>query len=547
MPVLNWLGKRAVKKHHETVPFHLLEPLAEYSCPPGDGGETGNLIVQGDNLAVLKALQPHYAGRVKCVYIDPPYNTGHTGWAYNDNVDGPEIRRWLAQVAGQASDVMDRHDRWLCMMYPRLALLRELLRDDGVIFVSIDDHELAHLKLLMDEIFGRHNYVETFSWIKTGCPANLSRKTRKKAEYVLCYQRGGFHGRFRGRPRMSRSDNPLLKNQNRLKTLVFPAGRVSTGIPGRGMMPAGEYGTAVNRVTLLEAAEYQDGVFVSPVRMRGCFVWTQKNLAAELERGTEVRIRTARMIPSYEKRAYAPETPSNLIGAGENVASNESATGELLRLGVDFRYSKPESLIRYLFNMVAGKDDLILDAFAGAGTTAHAVLRQNAVDGGNRRFILVEMGADIARHVTAERVRRVARGHADAGGGMPGLGGGFQFCGLSRAPLFVADGRIHGAARFADLAGFVWFRETGTGFHGRADSALLGVHRGRAIHLLHGDGFRACSLLHGDVLTPTVLKALPPHDGPRVIYAAACRVDAPRLRRDGIVFKPTPHALKPGP
>lgn len=163
MPSLNWIGKEAVIKHHKDVPYRLLEPVATLSC--GDT-QSGNLIVQGDNLHALKALLPRYAGKVKCIYIDPPYNTGNEGWIYNDNVNSPEIRKWLGEVIGKEGETLDRHDRWLCMMYPRLLLLRQFLRDDGVIFVSIDDNEIASLRLIMDEIFGVNNFVAQIVWKK---------------------------------------------------------------------------------------------------------------------------------------------------------------------------------------------------------------------------------------------------------------------------------------------------------------------------------------------------------------------------------------------
>ena len=156
MPTLNWIGKDAVVKHHKEVPFRLLEAVPELSCGDAD---SGNLIVQGDNLHALKALLPRYAGQVKCIYIDPPYNTGNEGWVYNDNVNSPEIRRWLGEVVGKEGETLDRHDRWLCMMYPRLVLLKQFLREDGAIFVSIDDNEVATLRLLMDEVFGARSRV----------------------------------------------------------------------------------------------------------------------------------------------------------------------------------------------------------------------------------------------------------------------------------------------------------------------------------------------------------------------------------------------------
>ncbi|HNF09282.1 MAG TPA: site-specific DNA-methyltransferase, partial [Pseudomonadales bacterium] len=199
MPTLNWIGKQAVVKHHKEVPFRLLEPLPELSLPSpagrGAGGEGAyaervrgdNLIVQGDNLHALKALLPRYAGQVKCIYIDPPYNTGNEGWVYNDNVNSPEIRRWLGEVVGREGETLDRHDRWLCMMYPRLVLLKQFLREDGAIFVSIDDNEVATLRLLLDEIFGARNFVTTVLWQKIFSPKNSARHLSEDHDYVVIY------------------------------------------------------------------------------------------------------------------------------------------------------------------------------------------------------------------------------------------------------------------------------------------------------------------------------------------------------------------------
>ncbi len=164
MPTLNWIGKDAVVRHHSDVPFRLLEPVPALSR--GADREGGILIVQGDNLHALKALLPRYAGQVKYIYMDPPYNTGNEGWVYNDNVNCPEIRRWLGEVVGKEGETLDRHDRWLCRMYPRLVLLKQFLREDGALFVSIDDNEVATLRLLMDEVFGPQNFVATVLWQK---------------------------------------------------------------------------------------------------------------------------------------------------------------------------------------------------------------------------------------------------------------------------------------------------------------------------------------------------------------------------------------------
>lgn len=208
MPTLNWIGEEAVVKHHKDVPYRLLETVAELSFPtvrpelvegrmnhtdrsstgsdPSDSYD-GNLIVQGDNLHALKALLPRYAGQVKCGYVDVPYNTGNEAWEYNDNVNSPEIRKWLGQVVGKEGETLDRHDRWLCMMYPRLALLRQFLREDGAVFISIDDNEVAALRLLMDEVFGQKNFISTVLWKKVYSPKNSARHFSEDHDYLVVY------------------------------------------------------------------------------------------------------------------------------------------------------------------------------------------------------------------------------------------------------------------------------------------------------------------------------------------------------------------------
>ena len=206
MPTLDWIGKEAVVKHHKEVPYRLLEPVADLSCGAAD---SGNLIVQGDNLHALKALLPRYAGQVKCIYIDPPYNTGNEGWVYNDNVNSPEISKWLGEVVGREAEDLSRHDKWLCMMYPRLVLLKQFLREDVAIFVSIDDNELHFLRTLMDEIFGAQRWVCTLIWKRRQSPdsRNLNGVSADH-EYVLCYAKSDEF-RFKGQAKdLTKYQNP---------------------------------------------------------------------------------------------------------------------------------------------------------------------------------------------------------------------------------------------------------------------------------------------------------------------------------------------------
>ena len=518
MPTLNWIGKEVVVKHHKDVPFRLLEPVPELSCGNAD---SGNLIVLGDNLHALKALLPRYAGQVKCIYIDPPYNTGNEGWAYNDNVNSPEIRRWLGEVVGKEGETLDRHDRWLSMMYPRIILLKRFLRDDGAIFISIDDNEVAALRLLMDEIFGAKNFVATVLWQKIFSPKNSARHFSEDHDYVVVYAFNANAWKphllprgFDATARYKNDDNDPrgvwtsgdLQARNYYSegtyAITCPSGRVISG-PGKGMY------WRVSKANF----DRLDG--------EGRIWWgASKNNMPRLKRYlTDV------------KDGIVPQT----MWFYRDVGHTQEAKQELLEL-VDFDTSddvfitpKPTRLIQRILQIATDKDSLVLDSFAGSGTTGHAVLKQNAEDGGNRRFIQVEMDAAIAMAVTTKRMSRVINGYtSEKGVVVEGLGGGFQFCQLSAAPLFTAEGQIRPDVTFAQLAEFVWFAETGTGLmvqNIEAASPLLGVHGDRAIYLLYNGILKDKSIAGGNVLTGPVFSMLPKYDGPKVIYAAANRLD----------------------
>lgn len=526
MPTLNWIGKEAVVKHHKDVPFRLLEPVPELSC--GDAA-SGNLIVQGDNLHALKALLPRYAGQVKCIYIDPPYNTGNEGWVYNDNVNSPEIRRWLGEVVGKEGETLDRHDRWLSMMYPRLVLLRQFLTEDGVILISLDDVESGHLRLLLDEIFGFKNRIATIVWNTRNTDNRIKSHLSPDHEYIFVYGKSDS-ARIEGRV-IDRSD---FKNPNK-----DPRGPYVTD-PLKGKATASE------RPNLHEYNMAQPGTknIWKPDPSKGWItdragyerllaedrIWWPPNPATGWPR----------------KKRFLSETqermPASSFWSEFKSQSGARELDEILDERV-FAFPKPLSVIQRVISYCAPPGSLVLDSFAGTGTTAHAVLRQNAEDSGKRRFILVEMDDGIARNVTAERVKRVATGYTNAKGNtVEGLGGGFQFCRLSAEPLFTAEGQIRSDVTFAQLAEFVWFAETGSGYTGQGDSPLLGVHEGRGIYLLYNGILKDKSVAGGNVLTGPVFDVLPKFAGPKVIYAAANRMGG-RAAREGITFKQTPYAL----
>ena len=431
MPALEFKGKQHIYAHHLTVPYHPLEPNQNRSCNPTDTDD--NLIIHGDNLYVLKALLPCYANRIKCIYIDPPYNTGNEGWEYNDNVNSPLMQQWLTENAPVDNEDLERHDKWLCMMWPRLHLLKELLADDGVIFISIDDNEVHHLRMLMDEIFREPNFVAQFFWMRTATPPSLSKTVRRKMEPLICYRKSVgeklslFGGQTEG------GDMPLLNEDNNIHQIEFPKEAFSIVNLEDGIYQPKNYG----RIRLIRQVEVQNGCFLRNLIMEGRFKWTQETVTREVELETRFLIKSERFSIRYErKNNQRTKVPSNLITKTEcQVGTNEDANKELEEIfGSDkFSYPKPTSLIKYLINMVCDENDIILDSFAGSGTTAHAVLDLNREDGGNRKFILIEC-EDYADTITAERVRRVINGVPDARDDAlrEGLGGSFTYCTLGK-------------------------------------------------------------------------------------------------------------------
>lgn len=542
MPTLDWIGKKAVVRHHAEVPFHLLKEEPALSC----GGEAGagNLIVQGDNLKALKALLPHYAGQVKCVCIDPPYNTGNEGWVYNDNVNAPEIKKWLADVVGpEAAKVgkegedLTRHDKWLCMMYPRLMLLKQFLRDDGAIFVCIDDNEAATLKLLMDEIFGAANFIAQVIWQKVYSVKGSARFMSQMHDYVLVYARR--HDRFTLNPlaRTEKSDK-LYKNLD-----GDPRGPWRSGpLAARNFYSLGTYPITCPSGRVIDGPP------------KGSYWRFSKAKFDELDRDGRIfwgkdgsNVPAPKLYLSEVKQGVVPST----IWLHTEAGHNQDAKRELLEI-VDFESSeavfitpKPTKLIQRILHMATDKDSLILDSFAGSGTTGHAVLKQNAEDGGTRRFILVEIEESIARPITAERVRRVSQGYCnEKGETVSGLGSGFRFATLGKT-LFDETGAIRQDVKFTELAEFVFFHETGSPLPAEwKKNPLLGSVDGRAVYLLYNGILADKTPDGGNVLTAASLAALPPHTGEKIIYAAACRLGANRLDREGIRFKQTPYSIR---
>ena len=425
MPTLDFKGKQLVYAHHLSVPARTLEPDARKSLPLKGSKPSldDNLIIHGDNLHALKALMPRYAGRVNCIYIDPPYNTGNEGWIYNDNVNSPMMQEWLKDKNPVDGEDLERHDKWLCMMWPRLQLLRELLAEDGVIFVSIDDNEQHHLRMMMDEIFGEENFIATVIWHKMDSPKNTALHFSEDHDFIALYARSAMQWRPNALPRskemLERYKNPDKDPRGSwlLSDLAarnfYAEGRYSIKTPSGKVIkgpPAGSY-WRISKEKFQELSEDDR-------------IWWGK--AGNNRPGIKRFL-------SEVRAGVVPQTLWSWKDAGSTRNAKQELSS-LLELGPSedvFITPKPTKLLRRILQIATNKDSIILDSVAGSGTTAHAVLELNREDGGNRKFILVEC-EDYADKITAERVRRVIKGVPKAKDDnlKNGLGGSFTYCTL---------------------------------------------------------------------------------------------------------------------
>lgn len=528
MPTLDWIGKKAVVNHHKKVPFHLLKCDSDLSV--GDP-ESGNLLVQGDNLLALKALLPYYAGQVKCIYIDPPYNTGNESWVYNDNTNSPEIREWLGKAVGKEAEDLSRHDKWLCMMYPRLVLLRNFLRDDGAIFISIDDNEIHFLRIMMDEIFGANNFKTCITWQRKYSVSNNYKGIATIIDYILVYSKSD---RFK--------NNLLPRTQESLDRYTNPDD------DPRGPWKAVDYlnqASPEKRPNLCyDITNPNNGQVITNTKK----AWKYEPDIHKMhiaEKRLWWGIKGTNTVPALKlflSEVRQGMTPHNWWSHEDAGHTDEAKKESDAILGANiFDTPKPTRLIRRILEIATDKDSLILDSFAGSGTTGHAVLAQNAADKGNRQFILVEMDKNICSNITAQRLSRIVSGY----GNVPGLGSGFRFCQLGET-LFGAEGHITSSISFIDLARFVYFKETGSPLPDEVSgkSPRIGICNGTAIYLLYNGILGDKTPQGGNALTRSVLDDLPSYDGPKVIYGTSCRVGSARLKQENIIFRQTPYELK---
>ena len=577
MPTLEWIGKEKVINHHQDVPFRLLEKKYTYNAESSE-----NMIIHGDNLLALKSLLPQYEGRVDCIYIDPPYNTGNEKWVYNDNVNDPRIKKWLGEVVGAEGEDLSRHDKWLCMMYPRLKLLYKLLSDHGAIFISIDDNEQANLKLLCDEIFGSTNAIGPIIQNKMNAK-NDTLNVQKNHEFILAYRK---------KPLLSDGGKiiPTLVKQTQIVKEVFEENGefyyINDAITTRG-----EGGTLIARPNLGYTVYYnpltkdkvaiidyniekvkdahtiedlytdnvelvnQGYIPIRPPKVRGklgCWTWSidkfneDKRFIVITGKSNNYAVKKRTFVDKNNvykdenKFYYRTTTLSNSRSILEfSTNDGTSIFNEIMGQYSLFDNPKNVSLLEYLFNLIPYKTAVILDSFAGSGTTAHAVLDLNKKDGGNRKFILVEM-MDYADTITAERVKRVIDGYSTDGAAARGGGANnsFSYYELG-APLFDENKNLNEAVPLKEIRTYIFYMETKQPPEVNPDDNeyFLGKHNDTAYYFYYEK--ERATTLNTDFLSTIKTKA-----SGYLIYADVCTLSKTTMEKYNITFKKIPRDIQ---
>ena len=535
MPTLEWIGKSKVINHHQEVPFRVLERKYSFDENGQHNEDNGseNMIIRGDNLEALKALLPRYEGRVKCIYIDPPYNTGNEGWVYNDNVNDPKIKKWLGEVVGKEGEDLTRHDKWLCMMYPRLKLLQKLLTDDGVIFISIDDNELFTLKFICDEIFGKSNYVSMITR-PTGTHTGITNKAIVgESDYILVYAKNLDAMSIDGLPLQDKDTKIYDMEDERGRFLIRPLRR--TGGENR----------REDRPNMFFAIKAPDGSEVFPIGPTGyesrwiCnpdgyryFEQEGRIFWKKIENGDTVKWQV------YQK-FYLEDKKKAVSNLWNDIDGNKKATRDVRDIfnddSIKFDFPKPIALIERILRLDSSSNMIVLDSFAGSGTTAHAVLNMNKTDGGHRKFILVEM-MDYADSITAERVKRVIRGYGEGKNAVEGTGGNFSFYDLGE-PLLVGD-CLNEAVVPEKIREYIWFMETKQPYAppSGGNPYYLGKHNSTGYYFYYEP--QRVTVLDYAFLSTITEKA-----DETVIYADRCSISEDKLAKMGVTFKKIPRDI----
>lgn len=589
MPTLHWIGKEKVVNHHRDVPFRVLEHQYGFSAATEKGkahqtkepSNSGNKIIHGDNLEALKALLPEYEGKIDCIYIDPPYNTGNESWVYNDNVNHPKIKKWLGEVVGKEGEDLTRHDKWLCMMYPRLRLLHQLLSDKGAIFISIDDNEYANLHLLCDEIFGVANSIGPIIQNKMNAK-NDTLNIQKNHEFILVYRKKAeFVNGTKIKPTTVNRELKIKEVFEENNKFYYINDAITTRGEGGTLNSRPNLGYSVyyNPLTLekLAICDYDVNIAKSennieniyktnldlvkkgftpirPPQVRGklgCWTWSLEKFNSEKEnivitgkKGSfAVKKRT------FVENKFVTEENGKLYYKALNLSNSRSildfSTNEgtnvlngIMDTSNTFDNPKNVKLIEYLISLINTENPIVLDSFAGSGTTAHAVLNLNKEDGGNRKFICIEM-EDYANTITAERVKRVINGYGAGAKVVEGTGGSFDYYELG-LPLFDENQNLNEAVGLEKIREYIWYSETRTAysteFASMQNEYALGVKDGTAYYFVYEK--ERLTTLDYDALSQIKVKA-----EQYIIYADNCLLPKEFMFKNNIVFKKIPRDI----
>ena len=585
MPTLEWIGKDKVINHHQEVPFRVLERRYSYDEAGQHDEDNGseNMIIRGDNLEALKALLPRYEGRVKCIYIDPPYNTGNEGWVYNDNVNDPRIKKWLGEVVGKEGEDLTRHDKWLCMMYPRLKLLQKLLAEDGCIAISIGIHELSSLLFMCQELFSTKQIMPVTVKTSGGKPSGSFNVTH---EYIIFILPKDFKANSssmtinsESSPYHSMTLASFYQEQRPNQTYpiyVNDSGLiVSCGKSLQELIDSGEY-IGEKKEFVFDYNHAPVGTTaVWPVSNKGLpCVWRQiadstmkdwkkgyirvipqksnktKNkwaiqflsdgIKEKIENGTFQCKHQSSECPTLEIDNYSTAGITIPTIWDSNLFYTSKGTeliNTIFSSKTAFTYAKPLDLICEIFGRISSKDDFILDSFAGSGTTAHAVLNMNKADGGHRKFILAEM-MDYADSITAERVRRVIRGYGEGKNAVDGTGGSFSYYELGPV-LLLPDGNLNEEVGPQKIREYVYYMETKEPLPAeqpKDEPYFMGLCRNTAYYFYYER--ESVTTLDHAFLATIQTKA----EG-YTIYADLCAIPQETLRKHNITFKKIPRDI----
>lgn len=547
MPTLEWIGKDKVINHHQKVPFRVLEEQYTYNAEKSD-----NMIIRGDNLEALKALLPKYEGRIKCIYIDPPYNTGNKKdkkWIYSDNVDDPKISEWIGKVVGNEGEDLARHDKWLCMMYPRLKLLWKLLSYKGFIAISIDNVELFNLKSICDEIFGANNFIAEIACVNNPKGRSDDKYIATAHEHVVLYRKGEIEiGQFEPEEKVLKRYREVDENGDKFRAIdLRKTGDEDLRTDREEMFYPFFYNKNTGDLVVGDVKDKTpDGyIRIEPMKTKkieGRWRWGKYDKS--MKEGFENLI--ARFMPQKKKWSiFEKDYLKNKEGVKPTTVwsfkdvNSERGTEQFISLGFDkgdFPNPKPIGTIQRIVTMMNDPNAIILDSFAGSGTTAHAVLNMNKADGGNRKFILVEM-MDYANSITAERVKRVIDGYGDGKKAVEGTGGDFTFYDLGQA-LLLPDGNLNEEVDTDKIREYIWYTETKMPLIPIVsdNKYYLGKHNDTGYYFYY-EKYRLTTLNY------EWLSTLAEKSESYLIYADLCTIPDDELKKYNITFKKIPRDI----